>query len=172
MIDRIVKEINTALDNECYIVALTSALTLPDICGSVAYPKMSSTSRYKKWYSEYIGQYEKCPQDPDEPGGEMPYPSADIINDLRNSLLHNGNPNINQKKQNITEFNLIITKDYSFGGIRSKNIYGTERTLEISIRNLCFKLCTVAQHFYQDNKEKFHFDYTIIDFETWQEYPI
>ena len=33
MVDRIVKEINIGLENNCYISALGMALTLPDICG-------------------------------------------------------------------------------------------------------------------------------------------
>ena len=38
MVDQLVKEIRKALENELYFVALNSALTLPDICGKVAYP--------------------------------------------------------------------------------------------------------------------------------------
>lgn len=47
MIDQIIKEINKALDNDCFLVALMTALTLPDICGAIEYPKESEGSRYK-----------------------------------------------------------------------------------------------------------------------------
>ena len=40
MVNRIIKEVQLALDNECYVVALMGALTLPDICGKSAYPNM------------------------------------------------------------------------------------------------------------------------------------
>ena len=42
MINRIIKEVNLALDNECYIVALMGALTLPDICGKNEYPDLKN----------------------------------------------------------------------------------------------------------------------------------
>ena len=54
MVDRIVKEINICLENDCYISALGMALTLPDICGKAKYPQWKKL-RYKKWYDEYIG---------------------------------------------------------------------------------------------------------------------
>ncbi len=50
MINQIIKEINACLKNGCYIAALTTALTLPDICGKVEYPNDGNSSRYKKWY--------------------------------------------------------------------------------------------------------------------------
>ena len=47
MIERLVQEIRTALKNELYFVALSSAITLPDICGKAAYPtERSSRKRY------------------------------------------------------------------------------------------------------------------------------
>lgn len=54
----IIKEINTCLKNGCYIAELTTLLILPDICGKVESPNDSNSSRYKKWYREWIGQYE------------------------------------------------------------------------------------------------------------------
>ena len=61
MIKKLITEINEALSNNLYFAALSLALTLPDICGKAEYPEKGSTSRYKLWYDEYIGQYEKSP---------------------------------------------------------------------------------------------------------------
>lgn len=50
MVDRIVKEINICLENDCYISALGMALTLPDICGKANYPQWKKQNvglRYK-----------------------------------------------------------------------------------------------------------------------------
>ena len=59
---KLVQEIRKALENELYFVALSSALTLPDICGKAAYPdERSSRKRYISWYDEEIGKYEKNP---------------------------------------------------------------------------------------------------------------
>jgi len=38
MIDKLIEEINLALDNNLYIIALNTSLTLPDICGKAEYP--------------------------------------------------------------------------------------------------------------------------------------
>ena len=59
MIEQIVKEINTCLENECFLSALGMALTLPDICGKAEYPTDGVTKRYIKWTNEYISAYEK-----------------------------------------------------------------------------------------------------------------
>lgn len=64
MVSRFVQDIRKALENELYFVALSTALTLPDICGKAAYPdKRSSRKRYILWYDEEIGKYEKSPED-------------------------------------------------------------------------------------------------------------
>ena len=54
MVNRIVKEVKLALDNECYIVALMGALTLPDICGKSAYPNLGVGERYRNWCDTYV----------------------------------------------------------------------------------------------------------------------
>lgn len=43
MIIQLVQDIRKALENNLYFVALSSALTLPDICGKAAYPEESSS---------------------------------------------------------------------------------------------------------------------------------
>lgn len=163
MIDRLIKEVNTGLDNECYLSALIVALTLPDICGKVAYPNDGTTSRYKKWYHEWIGQYECNPEDKN-----FPYPSADMVYDLRCSLMHTGNPDVDKKKQNIVDFKLSITEDMMHMGSAGYQTLedGTisNRTLEIGIKNLCWKLCRLAKVYYDQNKDKFHFNYTLEKF--------
>ena len=64
MIIRLIQDIRKALENELYFVALSSALTLPDICGKAAYStERSSRKRYILWYDEEIGKYEKNPED-------------------------------------------------------------------------------------------------------------
>lgn len=61
MINKLVEDINKALDNEAYFSALSLALTLPDICGKAEFPETKSGRRYIDWYDEHIGKYEKYP---------------------------------------------------------------------------------------------------------------
>ncbi len=162
MINQIIKEIETCLKNECYIAALTTALTLPDICGKVEYPKDNNSSRYKKWYSKWIGKYEKCPDDEDN----RPYSTADLIYDLRCSLLHEGNPNVNLGRNDLMSFKLLITGSDMSGTIAIIHKDGDGksigREIQIEIKNLCFKLCSMAKEFYNKNKDKFKINYTIV----------
>ena len=94
MVQRLVDDIRAALDNDLYFVALSAALTLPDICGKAAYPRLSTTNRYKKWFNKEIGRYEKNPHQVSKE--EMPYLSGEVIYSLRCSLFHEGNPNVKE----------------------------------------------------------------------------
>lgn len=158
MIDKLIEEIDKALDNNLYIIALTNTLILPDICGKAAYPELGTTQRYKKWYQEYIGQYEKWPSYKDDET-QTPYLSADIIYSLRCSLLHEGNPNVD-KKQNIS-FRLVIDEKNKFG------IYvdsAGSRSYDMNIRRICMIVCRTVKSYYDENKEIFNFfNYCIYD---------
>ena len=105
MILHLIEEINKCLDIDCYLVALTSALSLPDICGKAEYPTLKPSDRYIKWYDEYIGKYEITEESKNE---GVPYPSGLVVYNLRNSLMHEGNPNINEQTCDIQEFELLI----------------------------------------------------------------
>ena len=171
MIERLVQEIRTALKNELYFVALSSAITLPDICGKAAYPtERSSRKRYILWYDEEIVKYEKNPEDKDD----MPYLSGVVIYSLRCSLLHEGNPNMRndslRTNQPIDHFSLVIEKAKPF------EIYSDASTIiqfedeqrreyRMNVRRICMILCNVAETYYKENRDKFHFNYEIIDWD-------
>ena len=178
MIHQIVKEINIALDNKCFISALSNALILPDICGKAQFPELAKQTRqrYIQWYDEYIGQYET-----DRLGKEnnLPYLSGEVVYNLRCALLHQGDPHINEEKLDIQYFELVVqTKNRAShfcgsSGIRTDYMSdGTERKtriLSVSVLDLCYKLCTCAKHYYNNNKEKFDFfNYNVVncDFNT------
>lgn len=50
----LLKDIEKALDNELYFIALQSVLTLPDICGSIEYDTNRVGQRYTDWYNTYM----------------------------------------------------------------------------------------------------------------------
>lgn len=169
MVEMLINEIEQALENRLYMVALNTALTLPDICGKATYPTLKTSERYKKWYDEYVGQKERG----NKSEGDMPYLSADVVYQLRCSLLHQGNPNIEKKKTGIDCFELVIEAPQEIFAIYvdcsmvSQNADNTEAfNYRVSIHRLCLLLCDAAIKFYSQNKEKFNFfNYTIIDME-------
>lgn len=174
MIEQIINEINICLENECFLSALGMALTLPDICGKAEYPTDSVTKRYIKWTNEYISAYEK---DDSLYGIDMPYLSGEILYNLRNAFLHQGNPNIDSSRVKdvrckVDEFNLVIGSIFSgdASSVRyANNQQVTYRRLDVNIINLCAKLTRTARGYYCTNKEKFTFsDYTIEDRRTYE----
>lgn len=164
MVIKLIEDIKKCLDNNIYLSALLTALTLPDICGKAEYPTDKPNDRYIKWYNEYIGQYETTKFAEDE---GMPYASGIVIYNLRNSLIHSGNPNINEKTCDIQEFELLIEEKNQFNiyvgssGITERYMLdGTKKTTKslcINVRQLCLKLSRAAEYYYNNNKEKFDF---------------
>ncbi len=178
MVYQIIREVEKCLKTECFISALTLALTIPDICGKAEYPACSPGKRYICWYDNHIGKNEKPPDiyDKEDPtqivNNQLPYESGEIIYSLRNSVLHQGTPNIEKGKIKeerciVTRFSLIIS-EASYGGSSSRcsgyGIDGERRMLEINIVNLCLKLCSAAKIFYDNNMALFDFfDYDLQD---------
>ena len=195
MIDKLIEEINKALENELYFSALSLALTLPDICGKAEYPDKGSTSRYQLWYDEYIGQYENptfSEKDIDEDldnnikeellkTKNMPYLSGEVVYNFRCSLFHQGNPNLDEieyekrkkKKCPIDKFVVVVEKEKPFhiysgecSSIVSDNEGHQTRSYRLNVRRLCMIICLTAGKYYRDNKEKFtFFNYSILDWD-------
>lgn len=46
MIDRIIDEIKVCINSNCFLAALSTALTLPDICGRTEYGNVGTKERY------------------------------------------------------------------------------------------------------------------------------
>ena len=185
IIPELLNEIDVALNNGLYLVALTSALTLPDICGKAEYPDLGNKQRYVKWFNEYITETNclkryNCPKKCDCPKSFQCHDNADcpksdlpdcpslcgnIIYDLRCSLLHQGNPSIEYgEKWKIDHFDLIAMKNAADAGVIFQNGESVLRELRISIERLCLLLRGAVSHYYENNKEKFNFfNYSIIE---------
>ena len=172
MINEIIREVELCLDNGCYMAGLTLALTLPDICGKAYYPTLTPSERYVNWFNEYIGQYEQSKR-----GKEIgvPYLSGELVYSLRNSILHQGNPNIDGKKLDIIYFELLYSKYEGASCIDGRSEArletddkGKEKAVDkkysVRIRDLCWKICVLAEDCYNKDKEKFNFfNYNIVN---------
>lgn len=158
MIDKIVEDINTALENGAYLSALSLALTLPDVCGKAEYPNESVGKRYIHWYDEYIGKYETDGQ------SSCPYLSGEVVYSLRNHFLHQTTPDVDKTKitnpQNqIDEFELVIEPKNKYDIYADLSVDGNpgEKEYHVNIQRLCFILTRTASWYYKNNKEKFGF---------------
>ena len=171
MLKRLIDEINTALEHDCYFTALSLALTLPDICGKAEYPQAGVAKRYIDWYNENVGCTERCPSIHDEKT-PMPYLSGEVVYNLRNSILHQGNPNIDVKKikaeeNKVDRFRLRLQEKNQFdiyadsASVREtfagNQSLGKERYYTVNVRRLCLILTRCAEGFYSEFPEKFNF---------------
>lgn len=179
MIKRLIDDVSKALDAEAYIAALSLVLTLPDICAKAEYgDSLRNKERYIKWFDKYIGQYEKAPIKEGEV--EMPYLSGEVVYQLRCSVLHQGNPNIESDKIKdeackIDFFTIVVEKKKPFdiyvdsAGIttmmnpkESKPV----RSYRVNVRRLCLIITSVTKEYYEKNKDKFtFFSYDILDWD-------
>lgn len=166
MIKRIIEEIKVALDNECYIVALMSALTLPDICGKSAYPRMGTGERYKKWCDTYV--YPKTPHSNENDKNldcGLPYVTGEVIYSLRCFLLHQGSADIKNEKCEIEDFELLVQPKNefdiyidNFGVVWANDDFEhRERHISLHIRNICRDLCNAAEIYFQEHSDEFGF---------------
>lgn len=177
MLQRLIDDMNKALDNDCFFSALSLALILPDVCGKAKYPiEKNNKKRYTNWYNKYVGAYEQCPGEE----GKMPYLSGEVVYQLRCSFLHQGNPNIDKDKINeeccrIDKFVLLTEKKKEFNILSDsassseqfwgdKKIGATYRAYEVNVRRLCFIISACAGAFYKENPELFDFfDFKVVD---------
>lgn len=179
MVNRIIEEIQKSLKQENYLAALTMALTLPDICGKAAEPSLGTGARYKKWYKDNVVLHEKTsdPHEADMPycGADMPYLSEEVIYQLRNSMLHQGNPNVDAKsireeQCKIDEFILFVDEPYDSGlsvvsyekelngkKLNEKKLKITNRKLEVNLVLTCNWICNAAKEYYERNTKRFDF---------------
>lgn len=163
MIDKLVNDINKALTSEAYFSALALTLSLPDVCGKAEYPNLKVGERYKKWYDDYLGQYETYE------GSENPYLSGEVVYSLRNSFLHQVTPNIDKNKifehrNKKDNFILIIQPKNEFDIYCDSSSLDSsgEKTYYVNIQRLCFIITHGALAYYNKNKDKFNFlKYTV-----------
>lgn len=177
MIPAYVNDIRCSLKNKCYFSALSFALTLPDICGMAEFPNKSVTERYIEWYDKYLGVY--MAQGKDDLGGNNPWLSGEVIYNLRNTYLHQGSPGIasdkvREKANQLDEFILMLGDGTVFQEATLNIEVGTQETGKITYRKiivdvtyLCSSICDCALWYYENNQEKFKFNFNVITQEEW-----
>lgn len=177
MIPIYVNDIRCSLDNKCYFTALSLSLALPDICGMVEYPHKSVTERYIKWYDSYLGDY--MMQGKDVLGGNNSWLSGEIIYNLRNTYLHQGNlgivpEKVREEANRLDRFIFMLgdgtvlcssTINIDIGTQEKGKI--TYRAIIVDVTYLCNSICNCALGYYENHQEKFKFNFTII---TQEEY--
>lgn len=165
MIDIYVENIEVSLEKKCYFSALSLALILPDICGTVEFPNKQVSERYIGWCDKYIdifakneGEFEKCA-----------YLNGEMVYNLRNTFLHTGSPNIDTDKlkeegNQVDKFVLVVGDGTKITDMsltmsdKSKMV----KAIYVDITFLCNTLCEYALAYYKENEDRFKFDFDFI----------
>ena len=105
--ERFTKSLRSSVKHQDWYVALSSALTLPDVCGRLIDPKKHSGPRYKEWFDQWMAPSYTATL----PGiGSHCFLSGGDCYALRCSYLHNGGTDITQQRARnaLDDFHFIV----------------------------------------------------------------
>ncbi len=152
-----------------FFSALALALTLPDICGMVEFPNKGVAERYIGWYDKYLGKY--MSHGKNDLGVDNPWLSGEVIYNLRNTYLHQGSPNIigtkvKESANQLDKFILLLGDGTEIwdATINMNMGYGklTYKLIMVDVTYLCNSICDCALLYYENNAEKFEFNFSVI----------
>ncbi|UYZ85346.1 hypothetical protein MTZ49_07305 [Entomomonas sp. E2T0] len=161
-----IEDIKKALEAKAYLSALALTLTLPDICGKIAYPNDKNGERYIKWFNENLTKYD-YPKEFDE---KLKFDGKKCWK-LRCAFLHEGSIN---GIPDIDKFELSISKSFNgLYGASKYSINGNEENpsyaIRLDIAQICFRIYSCAEAFYDKHEDKSVFEdqnITIIDIDA------
>lgn len=93
---RFTNSIRLSLKSNNWYSALTTALTLPDVCGRLDNPDENVSQRYQRWFNQWMLNYYKHEVGADRQ--EITFLSAGDCYALRCSYLHEGGVDITQQR--------------------------------------------------------------------------
>lgn len=161
----LINDIENALKNNCLRVALGMALTIPDICGQVEFPKSNVGERYSKWCDKYLKNQGFITTG--NSGDKVI--SGDMCYKLRCSYLHSGNLELNQRKiDDFPEFHLLMCNKDDRGIYCEplhKGSQGKDLIVTIDVRHLTRVICNAAKEYYRlyGNKDDFKNHHIVIE---------
>ena len=159
-----IDEIRKALKLELYNSALALALTLPDICGKVAFPEDKSKPRYIKWFDKYVRCrfVSSCIKLPEEKLVEYQWITSEECYALRCAVLHAGDYNAQNVKLSQIHFHA-----HKRNGENYSHIIRNDQYIDVDVIDFCEKLCQTAEEYYNsmDDQSRFNLDEVRID--TW-----
>jgi len=167
-----IRDIRLALKHSSYLSALALALTIPDICGQIEYPHLTSNSgkrnikkQYEAWFNEWVNQYyaDFTGWTDNFSKAKNPYFTGEMCYRLRCSFLHAGNSDIgvwNHDEGNgsdyLYEFRLAVNGADSFKlnwseGLNDKSEILKTKIVTVNIDKLCECICLSAEKYYQEH---------------------
>lgn len=149
MIAEIINEINKLLRDGYPYSALGMALTIPDICGNIAYPEAGCGERYVRWFNEYVSPI-NCLQSSED----YRLFDGEICYKLRCAYLHSGNFDLGHKKtvKDIERFTLHYNQDPELRFMKIEQAIDGRYQIDVDLGVLCNQLCKAAKIFCESHQ--------------------
>ena len=179
-LDRI-KEIELNINDHRWQSALALALTIPDICGGIAFPELVRKHRdgkvvldkyknpardiggqYIKWFDDYAAVFFKINKEDDNP-----YICGKRCWQLRCEYLHQNKGFLNIEEDSEVRFHLGINCGTSLCHLDAANEDGPTMDIRIDIEQFCLRMCKAAINYYnlEGVSKDFHlYNTPVLDF--------
>lgn len=157
-----IDEIELNIKDNRWQSALALALTLPDICGGIAFPDIVKRYRdgriildqnnrptrdvgnqYIRWFDEYAGNYFKI-----SPKDASPYICGKLCWQLRCEYLHQNKGFANDNASDTVHFHLGINCKTSVCQLNNDTFRPNQTDIRIDIEQFCQRMCRAAKSYY------------------------
>jgi len=157
-----IEEIELNVADKRWQSALALALTLPDICGGIAFPEIVKKYRdgrvmldrqkkptrdvggqYIRWFDRYAADFFKI-NDADE----KPYICGERCWQLRCEYLHQNKGFINEEGSEGVRFHLGVNCGSSVCGLNTAQQNEDVLDIRIDIEQFCLRMCAAAKSYY------------------------
>ncbi|WP_166264721.1 hypothetical protein [Marinobacter caseinilyticus] len=141
--EKFTESIRRSIEAENWNAALFMSLTMPDLCGAIAYPGTEhSGPRYKRWFDENLADVNKTIIG----GEEVVFLTASDCWALRCSLLHAGTADISEQRAQ------EVLNKFEFTTMGMHRIR-TERILTLNVAMFCKEVCDAVEAWYETCKD-------------------
>lgn len=159
-----IEEIEQNIDDRRWQSALALALTLPDICGGIAFPEIVKKYRdgrvrmdkqnnpardvgaqYIQWYNTYAADYFKM-----DPQDERPYICGERCWQLRCEYLHQNKGFLNDEESEEIHFHLGVNCGTSVCQSAGNMMQDSDKDIRIDIQEFCLRMCRAARDYYEN----------------------
>ncbi len=156
-----VKEVELNLEDGRWQSALALALTLPDICGGIAFPDLIKRyrdgrpmldrqknpvrdvgSQYIRWFDEYAGEFFKASSEDQEP-----YICGERCWQLRCEYLHQNKGFLNDEGE--VRFHLGLNCGTSLCQLDRSERQSKRTDIRIDIEQFCQRMCRASRSYYE-----------------------
>ncbi len=167
-----VQEVEWNLADQRWQSALALALTLPDICGSIAFPEIVRKrwdgqvlldrqnnpardvgSQYIRWFDGFAAPFFKVYQN-----DEAPYISGERCWQLRCEYLHQNKGFSNEERGYQVRFHLGINCGTSVCQLEPSSRSNDNMDIRIDIEQFCLRMCQAARAYYEQTHMEKSFD--------------